>query len=366
MKEGKKMKILTISDSFKGTLSSSQVGEIVSTYYQKQGNEADFIPISDGGEGFLEVIHYVTKLPFQEKNVSDPLFRPTTATYLMDENKKTAYLELAQASGLTKIEEDKRNAIFASAYGLGELIKHVILTHHPKKIVLGIGGSATSDVGTGLLEAMGVEFIDANGFVLKHMNNLKLMQIKKIKTRAFKRLIKGIEFVTLTDVTNPLNGKKGCIQVFAKQKGAKEETFYLMERNVLHFYHKTLDKMSQAIDFSGAGAAGGVGYTMKYYFNSQMASGIESILELVDFKKKVQAYDVIITGEGHLDAQSLDGKVISGIKAYHPKRLVIITGSSSLQSDDEIYAIVPTVATLEESLQSPSECLKKLLEQVKL
>ena len=358
------MKILTISDSFKGTLSSSKVGQIVSEYYREKGHMTDYLPISDGGEGFLNVIQHITNQPVLSATVNNPLLKKTTAQYIFDAHNQTIYLELAETSGLTKVEETKRNAVCASTYGLGELIKYVILTHHPKKIVLGIGGSATSDVGAGMLEALGVEFFDKNHFVIHQLNNTKLMQIRKIKKYYFQKLIKGIEFITLTDVINPLNGNLGCIQVFAKQKGAEEEELYPMERNVLHFYHKTLENNKKAIDFPGAGAAGEVGYTMKYYFNSKIVSGIDTILEFVNFQEKVKEYDVIISGEGHIDSQSLNGKVISGIKKYQPKRLILITGSSTIHTNDEIYTIVPTVATLEESMKKPEESLKKLLETI--
>lgn len=360
------MKILTISDSFKGTLSSTQIGQIVSEYYQQKGHICQYIPISDGGEGFLDVIQYVTGICESEVMVNDPLFRKTKARYLFDKKNKIAYVELAEASGLTKIEEGERNAALASTYGLGELIKFILKKEHPKKIVLGIGGSATSDGGSGMLEALGVEFFDANHFILNKMNNIKLMQIRSIKTKWLDRLIKKVEFVTLTDVTNPLNGELGSIQVFAEQKGAKKQELYAMERNLLHFYHKALECKKGAIDFEGAGAAGGVGYAMKTFLNSKIASGIDEILELVDFQDKVKEYDIIISGEGHIDSQSLNGKVISGIKKYQPKRLILLTGCCSIQQTDEIYAIVPTIANLEDSLNYPEQSLKKLLETIKL
>lgn len=365
-KKNNNMKILTVSDSFKGTLSSSKVGQIVSEYYQKRGYSATYLPISDGGEGFLSVIQYITNQPILSTTVKDPLFQTTTAQYIFDVSQQTVYLELAETSGLTKIEETKRNAVYASTYGLGELIKYVILTHHPRKIVLGIGGSATSDVGAGMLDALGVEFLDKHHFLIHHLNNAKLMQIRKIKIQHFQKLIKGIEFITLTDVTNLLNGDLGCIKVFAKQKGAKEAELYPMEKNVLHFYHQTLEYDKHACDFPGAGAAGGVGYTMKYYFHSKIVSGIDTVLQLYQFEEKVREYDVIFSGEGHIDTQSLNGKVISGIKKYQPKRLILITGSSTIHTKDEIYAIVPTVATLEESMKNPEESLKKVLETIKL
>lgn len=363
------LKILAICDSFKGTLSSSEVGKIVCEHYNKEGHDAKYIPISDGGEGFLEVIKVVTNLEYKSMVVNDPLFNKTNAKYLYDENQKIAYIELAEASGLTKIPNDKKDAVKSSTYGLGQLMKKVIEIHHPKKIVLGIGGSATTDMGAGMLEAMGVEFLDDKGFKLTKMNNSQLMKIRKMNLNYFKKLIKGIEFVTLTDVQNPVLGELGTVRVFAPQKGAKPEYLFAMEQNVKHFYKCTHNKLlkENPIDFPGAGAAGGVGYTMRYYFGSSIKAGIDTLLELVNFSKLVKEYDVVFSGEGKIDSQTLNGKVISGIKKYHPKRLILIGGSSTIDSvEDEIYPIVPNVATIEESMSKPIEMLEKLLGTIKL
>lgn len=363
------MKILAICDSFKGTLSSTEVGKIICEYYNKEGHITKYFPIADGGEGFLEVIKVISNLEYKSMIVNDPLFNNTNARYLYDENAKIAYIELAEASGITKIPNEKKDAIRSSTYGLGELLKKVITKHHPKKIIMGIGGSATTDMGTGMLEAMGVEFLDDNGFKLTKMNNLQLLKIRKINLNSFKKLIKGIEFITLTDVENPVLGKLGTVQVFALQKGAKNEHLMAMEQNVKHFYKCTLAKFSKQnpIDFPGAGAAGGVGYTMRYYFDSSIKSGIDTLLELINFSKLVKEYDVIFSGEGKIDSQTLNGKVISGVKKYYPKRLILIGGSSTINDvEDEIYTIVPTIATMEESIKNPSEMLKKLLSTIKL
>lgn len=361
------MKILTICDSFKGTLSSKEIGNIISEYYTKKQIECNYIPISDGGEGFLDVINNITKLDYNETTVKGPLFKDTIAKYIYDELEQTVYLELAEASGLCKVSTEEKNAVLSSTYGLGQLMKYVILNHKPKKIVLGIGGSATTDMGSGMLEAMGCEFIDENGFKISHMNNINLMKIRKINTKAFKHLIKGIEFVTLSDVLNPAFGEKGTVKVFSPQKGATFEMFPVMERNVFHFHKVTYNtlKNDHITDFPGAGAAGGVGYTMKHYFKSEIKSGIDTLLELIDFNQKVKEYDIIISGEGRIDSQSLDGKVISGINNYHPKRLILICGSTTIDdSQFEIYPIVPLVATIEESMNHPKESLLKLLDKI--
>lgn len=360
------MKIITVSDSFKGTLTSKEVGTIVTNHFKNQNIDASYIPISDGGEGFLDVIEYVLKLKKYAIKVFDPMFRETTSKYIIDEENKTAYLELAEASGITKVKDIVPRTYVASTYGLGQVIKHVIKKHKIKKIVLGIGGSATSDMGVGMLEALGVEFIDSDGFVIKRMNNMNIAKIRKIDTKLFKKQIKGIEFITLSDVTNPLLGENGSINVFAPQKGAKDQELIIMEKNLKHLYKKlNIDTCYKMPDFPGAGAAGGVGYCMKYFFNSKVEKGIDTILKLVNFENEVKEADVVISGEGKFDSQSFGGKVISGIKKYNPKRLVIICGISEVEEND-VYAIVPKYATTEESLNNPKESLQKLLCDIKL
>ena len=361
------MKILTISDSFKGTLSSTEIGKMVSDHFKKQSHETKYVPISDGGEGFLDVISFIKNLkPYQIK-VNGPYFHETVARYIFDDKEQVAYLELAEASGITKEPKEKLRAPFASTYGLGELMVHVIKNHKPKKIVMGIGGSATTDVGAGMLEAMGVEFIDQKGFRVNRVANFNLLQAQKLNVRAFNRLIKGIEFVTLSDVLNPLVGDLGTVRVFSPQKGAQVSDFLVMDKNINHFVNLSKVALKKDVpDFEGAGAAGGVGFAMKHFFNSKIVSGIDEILNLVDFDHLAKEYDVVITGEGKFDSQSLNGKVISGIKKHNPKRLIILCGSKAIESNEEVYSIVPNVATLEDALTKPQESFKKLLDNIKL
>lgn len=370
-------KILVISDSFKGTMSSYEIGMLVSDFYKKKNHIASFIPISDGGEGFLDTMEYILNnhkkslgLKSNVKRitlkVNDANFNLNEATCLYDEIEKTLYVELAEASGISKLKKEDLKAMKASTYGTGELIKHAILNNDVKRIILGIGGSATSDMGSGMLEAMGVKFYDENRNLLTHLANETLSKIDYIDFDEFNKLIENISFETLTDVTNPLLGEKGSIRVFAPQKGATAEMLGVMETNFIKFLNvlnKTLNKNLQ--EFEGAGAAGGVGFTMKYLFGSKIDSGIKKILEMIDFERTVLMYDVVITGEGSYDAQSLGGKVISGIKMYNPKQLIIICGKSDLV-ESNVYSIVPTVATINESLNRPKQCLEKLLETIKL
>lgn len=361
-------RILTISDSFKGTMSSNEVGKTISDYYLNKGYDASYLPISDGGEGFLDVIEHITKLSKQQLLVKDAYFNSTNAKYIIDEKNNTAYLELAEPSGIAKLDKSKLRAPYASTYGLGELLKYILQNYKIKKVILGIGGSATSDLGCGMLEAMGVEFLDKDGFVIRNMCNANLMRVRKFNLGSFKKIIRKVKFITLTDVDNPLLGKNGSINVFARQKGATEEDLFAMERNMLHIYnvirttHKKMPK-----DFKKAGAAGGVGYAMKAFFNSEIESGINTILKLSNLEEKVNNYDIIFTGEGSLDSQSLNGKVISGIMKTNPKRLIIVCGQNKLENTKyEVYSLTPNVVTLDEALSEPVKSLIKLLGEIKI
>lgn len=372
-----KKKLLVISDSFKGTMSSYEIGMLVSSYYQKKNYISTFIPISDGGEGFLDSMEYILlnhKNPTISKNdikkltlkVHDASFNLVFATCLIDKTDDTLYVELAEASGIAKLKKEELMAMKASTYGTGELIKYAILNENIKRVVLGIGGSATSDMGSGMLEAMGVKFYDSNHNLLTSLANETLSKVDHIELDEFNDLIKDISFETLTDVINPLLGENGSISVFAPQKGATSKMLPLMEENFKKFLKVLNNTFKKELEeFEGSGAAGGVGFTMKHLFNSKIDSGIQKILRMIDFSSLVKEYDVVITGEGSYDAQSLGGKVISGIKEYKPKQLIIICGKSDIE-DGTVYKIVPNVATIEESLNKPKESLEKLLETIKL
>lgn len=367
------MKILTISDSFKGTLSSYDVGSLVSNYFKKQNHHTKFIPISDGGEGFLDTIEYILdntnhKIKQEKVEVFDANFDKTSSYYLFDEDTSTLYIELATASGIAKIKKEDLRAKTASTYGTGELLKYAILKNNVKEVIIGIGGSATSDMGSGMLEAMGMKFYDRDNNLLTHVANETLKNLARIDSTDFDLLIKNIKFITLTDVNNPLLGENGSIKIFAPQKGAKDDMLFEMEENFKKFVEVLKDNYQTNFeDFAGAGAgaSGGVGFTMKHLFKSEIQNGIDTILNLINFQSLVETYDVIITGEGKYDAQSKGGKVISGIKKYNPKRLIIVCGITDIK-EAGVYAVVPVVATVEESMKNSKESLEKLLNKIKL
>lgn len=359
--------VLVICDSFKGSLSSKEVGEVISSALNDKGLKSDFITISDGGEGFLDaVISDKQNLTEFYEYGFDCFFRPNKCRYLYSESEKTAYFELAEVVGLCKIKPEEKSPFAASTYGLGVVIRKAIEKHEIKKIILGIGGSASTDAGAGMLEALGAKFYDANKNLITKLNNEKLGLVEFINLKDINILFKDIEFLTLTDVTNPLLGENGAAYVYGPQKGAlTKEIIEGLEANVAKFSKIATSCLGH--DYSatpGAGAAGGVGFGTQAFLSAKLVSGIETILKDIHFEKIVKKYDQIITGEGRIDEQSFQGKVASGILSYEPKNLLFVVALSEVANPKyKILSIVPTVATAEESMAHPKEMLKKLIDE---
>lgn len=362
---------MVMMDSFKGTMTSKQVGTIVATELKKRSYTVEQFPISDGGEGFLDVIRKLKHCEDKrdECEVHDALGRIHFASYVWNSKEKTAYLELAECCGIYQLKVNELNPYTSSSYGLGEQIKYVVEKHHPQKIVIGLGGSASCDAGSGMLEALGTLFYDENNTLLTSMNNEKLGKVTKIHVGVARALLLGIEVSVLTDVVNPLLGKDGAVYVFGKQKGAKEEDLPLLEANIQHFAQVFEQQVfgNKSKDETGEGAAGGVGYAFHRVIQAKILEGSSTILNWFNFEQICKKYDVIITGEGKLDHQTLQGKVIQGMLQYHPKRLVILTGITEISTNQaEVYAIVPQICSLEESLKQPEKALIQLIQQIQI
>lgn len=361
------MKILTICDSFKGTLSSKEIGILVTDVLNKKGHNANYVSISDGGEGFIESFSEILKVEPLIIKTQGPLpYQEVEAKYLFDEKTKTGFVELAQSAGITLIK--KLAPYETNTYGVGQVIKHLIINHQATKIYLGVGGSATIDLGVGMLEALGTKFYDENNNIINNVSQKDLNKIKNINTTELNNLIKNIEFNVLSDVSAPILGENGGLRVYTPQKGASIEDLNIMENNIKN-YIKTVKKTvnNEYIDDAYLGAAGGINYSLKYFLKAKIKLGISALLEIVKFDKIIKEYDIIISGEGKFDYQTLQGKVIKGIMEYNPKRLIIISAINDLPNTDmEVYSIVPKIASVNESLNHPKECLKKLIETIEL
>ncbi len=353
------LKTLIIPDSFKGSLTSSEVGRIIADNLDKSKYSPYTMTISDGGEGFLEAIAQGKQ--WDSAPSTDALGRQNTSRYLVHGD--TLCFELAESVGIKDLKKDELDVFSASTYGLGLAVKHGIEKHHPKRIIFGIGGSASNDGGTGLLQALGVKFYDKHRQLLHTMCNKALTDIEYIDTNNFDKLTAGISVKVLSDVTNPLLGPNGATHVYAAQKGGNPQDLPILESNMKHYSHICTQLFNKDTTLTpGAGAAGGVGYGLCSFWNAELASGIEYVLSENGFADSVQDYDLVITGEGRVDSQSLQGKVLSGIIAHNPKKLCLVVGSSLLESCQfPVYAIVPEIASAEQSMAEPEKWLAELV-----
>ena len=357
------MKALILIDSFKGTLTSKELGEITKEELKQRNIESTYFPISDGGDGFLDAISALKDFQKVDVKTYDAFFKEIDAYYLYDEATKTAFIELAKASGINLIDANKLNPLTASTYGLGVIIKNAII-NGAKNLVIGIGGSATNDGGSGMLEALGVKFYYKNE-LLKKMNNERLAHITKIDVTELNELMSGVSVLVMSDVNNPLLGVRGATYIFSPQKGATDETLPLLEENMANYATISFETLGcDYKDEAGSGAAGGVGFALKAYLKGKYQPGIDYLLNKVS-KFDLSSYDTVISGEGKIDSQSIDGKVISGIiKHFGDKKIILLCALNEFNSFDyEIHSIVPQLATKQESKDNPNKYFRMLVQK---
>ncbi|MBO4286188.1 MAG: glycerate kinase [Bacilli bacterium] len=342
-------KIVIASDSFKGTLTSLDICCLFHAKTSKiNGIFPIFLPIADGGEGSLEAISNATDGRFEILEATNLYFQKMRTRFFVDED-NNAYIETASTVGLTMARKDN-NPGLVTTYGLGEQIKKAI-DLGIKNIYLFLGGSASNDGGVGLASALGVKFYDENDKPFTP-TGLTLKKINRIDNRDALKILEGINLVALSDVASPFYGIEGAAYKFGPQKGATPEQVKELDDNLR--YLSDLIKRDLNIDISstpGAGAAGGLGGGLVGLLNASIKSGINTLLDLIHFDEYIQDADYVISGEGKLDKQTLDGKVIDGVakrclKVNKP--LIIVVGISEL-SLEEIKKIYPCVTALYET-----------------
>ena len=280
------MKIVVAIDSFKGCLTSIEANRAAAEGIRKVFPDAEIVqvPVSDGGEGFLDAFLASIGGTLVEVPVKDPLMRPITAKYLLKD--ETAVIEMAQASGLTLLTKEERNPMVTTSYGTGQLVVDAV-QKGAKHIVIGLGGSATSDCGIGMLKAIRQAQLSMN---------------------------ENIHFTIATDVRNPLYGPNGAAHIFAPQKGATPEDVLVLDERARKFAEDSAKRFGyDRSQMEGAGAAGGLGYAFLQYLNADCKSGIQLLLDTINFKKIIEDTNLIITGEGSTDRQTLMGKLPMGI-----------------------------------------------------
>ena len=330
------MNILVAGDSFKGSLSSKEFTYTTARILEENGFCAMALPLSDGGEGALEVLTDILGGETIEIEVLDSILRPTIAK--IGVSGSTYIIESAQAVGLPQLGDDK-DIMSSSSYGVGQMLAYA-LDRGANKIYLTIGGTACNDGGAGLLSALKVRFLNGEGteFIPQAKN---LSDISDIDVRMIHQGLKKCEITVLSDVTNPLLGEMGATYVYGPQKGGDQETLPIIEGNIKHFA-EGLTKAT-GIDHRndpGAGAGGGIGFAAMYLDNLKFMNGADEILRLSGFDKHLEWADMVITGEGRFDDQSFMGKICGRIiDGSAGKRIGIICGISTLEGDVAEYGL---------------------------
>lgn len=309
------MKIVIASDSFKGSLTSAEVAQAATRGIKANYPDCEVVTVhvADGGEGTVEAVVEALGGEIITANVSDPLGRPIDARYGMAGDK--AIIEMAAASGLTLLRPDERNPWLTSTYGTGELIMDAI-QRGCRQFLIGIGGSATNDAGTGMLQALGVRFYNADNQEITDCRGGRLHEIACINDSEVAESVRQSQFTVACDVDTPFCGREGATVVFAPQKGADTHMVQQLEKGMASLAEVIENKYHIPIaSMVGAGAAGGMGGALHAFLNATLKRGIDMVLDTIDFDTIIQGADLIITGEGKIDHQTAKGKTAKGILA---------------------------------------------------
>lgn len=308
-------KIVIAPDSYKESMTAKEASLAIQQGFQKVFNHQvtyELIPMADGGEGTTEALMEALDAKSFDVLVKDPLYRDIRSNYARSDKHETAIIEMAAASGLQLLSKDERNPLVTTTYGTGQLINDA-LKHGMKKIIIGIGGSATNDGGVGMLQALGVSFKDAQHNEIQ-LGGASLQSIEHIDISGLNPLLREVEIKVACDVTNPLLGNQGATAVYGPQKGATEKMIPKLD-SALHHYH---DKIEVALEKSvkdtpGAGAAGGMGTALLAFLDAKLQAGIDLVLEETHFQERAKDAQLVITGEGKMDKQTVYGKTPIGV-----------------------------------------------------
>ena len=333
-------RIVVASDSFKGSLSSMQVADAVEQGVHEVSPSCKVIKVNvaDGGEGTVEALLDTLGGQMQTVIVSDPLGRPISASYGILADGVTAVMEMSAASGLPLLSVEERNPMKTSTYGTGEMINDA-LSKGCRKFLVGIGGSATNDGGMGMLTALGFRFLDADDRALDGIGE-NMSKVQKIDVQAVPNAVAESVFIVACDVDSPFYGPEGAAYVFSPQKGADASMVEELDRGMQHLADIIRSSMDKDIsDVPGAGAAGGLGGGFLAFLNARLERGIEMVLDAIDFDDIITGADLVITGEGRVDFQTLTGKTPYGVMRRARKqniRVAAIGGSVALSVNDDV------------------------------
>ena len=357
------MKVVVAIDSLKGSLTSLEAGEAIQEGILRAISDAEVIvrPLADGGEGTVEALTRGMNGRYEKITVTDPLGRPTDAVYGILEDSHTAIIEMSAAAGITLIDAKDRNPMNTTTYGVGEMIKDAI-GKGCRHFFIGIGGSATNDGGIGMLQALGYGMLDTEGKQVS-FGAKGLAELVSITDEDVLPELKKCTFQIACDVKNPLCGEKGCSAVFGPQKGATPDMITQMDRWLGKYALLTANRYKKAdSQYPGTGAAGGMGFAFLSYMNAELRSGVQIVLEETKLEEYIRNADIVVTGEGCLDGQSVMGKAPIGVAALakeHHKKVIAFAGCVTEDAKvcnqngiDAFFPILRNVVTREEAMQA--------------
>ncbi len=371
------MKVLVAIDSFKGSMTSLEAGEAIRTGIHRIFPEAEVAvrPLADGGEGTVEALTIGMGGTLETITVTGPLGKPVQATYGRVDT--TAIIEMSAAAGITLVPLAERNPLHTTTYGVGEIIKDAI-QKGCRKFIVGIGGSATNDGGIGMLQALGFDLLDKDGKPVS-FGAKGLQTLTTISTQHVLPELNECTFKVACDVTNPLCGDQGCSAIFGPQKGATPEMIQQMDAWLQHYAalaSSSLPTHNASSTYPGTGAAGGLGFAFLSFMHATLESGIRIVLEETRLEDYIREADLVITGEGRLDKQTVMGKApigVANIAKKHGKKVLAFAGCVTPEATicnqhgiDAFFPILRTVVTLEEAMASANakENMAATVEQV--
>lgn len=362
------MHILIAPDSFKESLSALDAAKAIQRGFKKALPNAtfDLMPIGDGGEGTLETLTDGLHLRRDSHIVTGALGQPVEAHYAT--NGQLAVFEMADICGLEKVPLDKRNPLTLTTKGVGEMIGHLV-DLGIKEIMIGVGGSSTNDGGIGMAAGLGYRFFDESGQEVAAVGD-NLGNIVRFFRDSNSPDLSQVILTIITDVTNPLCGPKGATYIFAGQKGLPKTDFAHVDKAMEQFYRQSFPKL---LDLAGAGAGGGMAAGLVAFAGGKIISGIDAVLDVLDFDRRVQAADLVIVGEGRMDQQSLSGKAPVGVARRTPKGTPVIAICGSLKDDlpdfpvaniQAAFPIISGVDSLEKTLAKAPQNLERTAQNI--
>ena len=369
------MNILIAPDKFKSSLSAREVTDTLAAILLQAGHGVTDCPLADGGEGTSFILTESCGGSLVEILASDPLMRQVRCSYGISPDGRTAFIEMSQASGLWRLHHTEYNPGVTSTFGTGELILHA-LNSGVREIILGCGGSATNDGGAGMAAALGWQFLDPFGKSFLPTGDT-LHQISALSHENVSPLLNQVTFTVISDVLNPLTGPKGAAFTFGLQKGATADQLIHLDhglRKLNELFHKYSGRSFD--DLPGSGAGGGLGAGARFFLNARWDLGIHVVMNRTGIEDKIQHADLVITGEGKLDQQSLDGKVVSGVASLckkHGKRLIIVCGVNELTAEasaplhaERILSLAEVAGSEEAARAQPQFWMEKLISEAEL